>query len=54
MEITMFDDLNDLLVSLPEGTMADVLPTDLESGNFEEAHFELPDGSSIDVAYSGN
>ncbi len=34
---------------LPDGTTANVLPEDLESGNFEEVRLELPDGRVIEI-----
>ncbi len=54
--MTNIDNLNslsDLLNSVPEGTTADILASDLEAGNFDTAHLVMPDGTALDVTYTG-
>lgn len=53
MNITNLKDLQEALASLPEGATANVIGEDLEAGNFNDAHIELPDGQVLDIAYSG-
>lgn len=53
MNISTFADLERFFNVLPDGTTCDRLPGDLQTGNFDEAHFETPDGESITVLYTG-
>lgn len=53
MEITSLSDLKDFYATLPEGTLADGIASDLAAGNIGDASFELPDGTIIDISYSG-
>lgn len=51
--INTLNDLHDFFNTLPDGTEADILSSDLEAGNFETAHLTLPDGSEREVHYAG-
>jgi hypothetical protein len=53
MTITNLSDLSEFLDSVPEGTTADILASDLEAGNFDVVHLVQPDGTELDVAYTG-
>lgn len=53
MEITNLSALHDFLAGMPEGTTADIIASDLEADNFETANFVKPDGSGLEVCYSG-
>jgi hypothetical protein len=39
------------LADLPVGSMTDTLSKDLETGNFDEAHFILPGGGTMTIRY---
>jgi hypothetical protein len=51
--INNLNSLSDLLNSVPDGTTADILASDLEAGNFDTAHLVKPDGTTLDVTYTG-
>ena len=53
LEITNQSDLKAFYETLPEDTTSDRLGEDLEAGNFDDAHFVLPDGREIEVTYTG-
>ena len=53
MDITNLSDLQGFLATLPDGTTVDRLGSDLVNGNIDGASFELPDGTIIDMDYSG-
>lgn len=46
-------ELKVFLAGLPEDTTVDVLSSDLEAGNFETAHFEVPGEGTIELDYYG-
>lgn len=46
-------ELKEFLAGMPEGTTVNILSQDLEAGNFETAHFEVPGQGTIDLDYYG-
>ncbi len=55
--VPTLEGLRQTLASLPEGTTADVLSSDLEAGNFEIAHLEIREPGQytrhVEIEYSG-
>ncbi len=51
--ITNLNDLHEFFSSLPEGTKASGIASDLEAGNIDEFSVEKPDGTIIEVQYTG-
>jgi hypothetical protein len=51
--ITNLNDLHEFFSSLPEGTKASGIASDLEAGNIDEFSVEKPDGTVIEVQYTG-
>ncbi len=51
--INSLEDLNAFYGTLPDGTTADVLSNDLETGNFDTVHLVKPDGTVLDITYTG-
>lgn len=51
--IVSLDGLKNFYTTLPEGTTCNLSTTDLESGNFNEASFELPSGEIVEIRYYG-
>jgi hypothetical protein len=53
MTITNLNDLHEFFSSLPEGTTASGIASDLEAGNIDSFSVEKPDGTVIEVQYVG-
>lgn len=51
--ITNLSDLNTFNESLPDGTMSEGRPSDLDAGNFDEVSMQLPNGEEFTVRYTG-
>ncbi len=51
--ITNLNDLHEFFRSLPEGTKASGIASDLEAGNIDMFSVEKPDGTVIEVQYTG-
>ena len=52
INIDNLNSLSELLNSVPDGTTADILASDLEAGNFDVAHL-VNNGIVLDVTYTG-
>jgi hypothetical protein len=53
VKIDTFEELKTFLKQTPEETLCDRLPSDLHTGNFDDAHFTLPSGEEVHLSYKG-